>query len=160
MVARVTPRYPLLPLCIVCERVKTLFFFVLHSTKNCMTKPIINYSASFAKARELVHTWNLGHVKGITQTGHFTYNYSKALRPQHTHALFVMLRLYAESLNQEGELDLAPLPPFESNSPALAMVLGCCPRTVRNIISRLMKAGMIEGKVSPGRGKNYLLYFS
>jgi hypothetical protein len=56
------------------------------------------------------------------------------------------------------ERPAAILPAFRTNSPALGKVVGCAARTVRNLLARLIEAGLLAGKQQNGRKADYLLH--
>lgn len=122
---------------------------------------IISYRESFVKARQYFQDYNQGCITGLTSNLRPVYDLGRKLRSNHRDLLFVMFRLYAKQLLSYELLHWREeLPPFHTNSNALAKVMDCNPRTIRRLIHRLIKAEVIIEKEPKGRRHNYLLRFA
>ncbi|MEM6272362.1 MAG: hypothetical protein AAF998_23315 [Bacteroidota bacterium] len=124
---------------------------------------VVSYEESYKATNAYITSYNQGFVRGLSKSGEALYDLRRILRKEHRHLMDRMLKLYARQL-LEMDADLllvrGSLPAFATNSVALGKVLGCTPRTIRNLIGRLLEAGVISEKVYKGRKDNYRLIFS
>lgn len=124
---------------------------------------VVNYVQSWKKAAVFIQDYNKGLIVGFTQSLKPRYDLRRKLRTEHMNLLRLMIRLYSVQLRQSDmQLMIQPgeLPTFKTNSPALAKVLDCSPRTIRNLLTRLISAEVITGKQTHGTKRNYELKFS
>lgn len=122
---------------------------------------IVHYTLSFQKIRHYIAAHNDHAVIGLSKKGFPVYDLKRKLRKEHRDLLFTMIRLYSKQLREYDLIHFHDkLPPFRTNTPALAKVLCCCTRTIRNLITRLIEAKAISEKVHRGRRHNYQLVFS
>lgn len=120
----------------------------------------ISYIESWHQAKAFIRQYNDAHVQSLSGSGLPIYDLKCKLRKEHRDLLFIMIRLYAQQLYSYELLRIQDrLPPFRTNSRALAKVMDCCPRTVRNLITRLIESGAIREKTYRGRRHNYELNF-
>lgn len=112
----------------------------------------IDLRTSWRNIRGAIDAHNNGCVAGLRKDGSPAHDLKRKLRPEHRELLHVILVLHARQMENK------PAPaPFRTNSPALASVVGCAPRTVRNLVSRLLDSGLIATKEHRGRKNDYLL---
>lgn len=110
---------------------------------------------TWRKARAAIEAHNHTCVTGRRHDGEPTFDLRRKLRAEHRDLLHVILVLYTRQME---ERPAAILPAFRTNSPALAKVVGCSARTVRNLLTRLIEAGLLAGKEQNGRRADYLLH--
>lgn len=121
----------------------------------------VDYRESWKKARSFVQSFNETKVVGLQPSGAVRYNLKKKLRPAHYNLLCCMIRLYSVQLRGYEYLTWDQnIPPFHTNSPALAKLMDCTPKTIRSLIGRLFEAGAIEEKEAKGRKHDYKITFS
>ncbi|MEM6269632.1 MAG: hypothetical protein AAF998_09350 [Bacteroidota bacterium] len=124
---------------------------------------VVSYEESYKATNAYITSYNQGFVRGLSKSGEALYDLRRILRKEHRQLMDRMLKLYARQLlDMDADLLLVRgnLPAFATNSVALGKVLGCNPRTIRNLIGRLLEAGVIAQKVYKGRKNNYRLIFS
>jgi hypothetical protein len=115
----------------------------------------IDLRPTWRKARAAIEAHNHTCATGRRSDGEPTFDLRRKLRAEHRDLMHVILVLYTRQLE---ERPAAVLPAFRTNSPALAKVVGCAARTVRNLLTRLIEAGLLAGKQQNGRRADYLLH--
>jgi hypothetical protein len=115
----------------------------------------IDLRPTWRNARAAIEAHNQTCTTGKRSDGEPTFDLRRKLRAEHRDLMHVILVLYTRQLE---ERPVAILPAFRTNSPALAKVVGCSARTVRNLLVRLIEAGLLAGKEQNGRRAAYLLH--
>jgi hypothetical protein len=115
----------------------------------------IDLRPTWRNARAAIEAHNQTCTTGRRSDGEPTFDLRRKLRAEHRDLMHVILVLYTRQLE---ERPAAILPAFRTNSPALAKVVGCSARTVRNLLARLIEAGLLAGKEQNGRRAAYLLH--
>jgi hypothetical protein len=118
---------------------------------------------TWRKARAAIEAHNHTCITGLRTDGEPTFDLRRKLRAEHRDLLHSILVLYTRQLEERPVAIPAlsrveVLPAFRTNSPALAKVVGCSARTVRNLLTRLIEAGLLAGKEQNGRKADYLLH--
>lgn len=124
---------------------------------------VLDLRPTWRKARAAIEAHNQTCVTGRRSDGEPTFDLRRKLRAEHRDLLHVILVLYTRQLEERPAAKPAlsrveVLPAFRTNSPALAKVVGCSARTVRNLLPRLIEAGLLAGKEQNGRRADYLLH--
>ncbi|MCB9234058.1 MAG: SgrR family transcriptional regulator [Bacteroidia bacterium] len=121
---------------------------------------LINFSKTIPHLSKMAQEYNQDHILGRSKNGNPRHDLKAILREPHQNLLGKMVVLYGHQLLNFKLIRVGKdLPPFRTNSPALAKALGCSERSIRNYLSRLIAAGFITGKKGKGRNRNYALTF-